>query len=246
MTAPNSPDSSPDSSSRRRLFKGLGAATFAAVALPACDSRPAAATPGSAAAASETQPYTPRFFTADEWAFVRAASGRLIPSDALGPGAIEAGVPEFIDRQMDTPWAAGALWYMQGPFQADAPATLGYQSQLTPQQIYRLGLAAADGHVRKAHGKPFAQLAADAQDAVLHAIEAGQAQFDTVPAGLFFSLLLQNVREGFFADPVHGGNRGLAGWKLIGFPGVRADFMDWVERDVPYPLPPVDLSGRRG
>jgi gluconate 2-dehydrogenase gamma chain len=74
----------------------------------------------------------------------------------------------------------------------------------------------------------------------------GQAAFETVPARLFFSMLLQSVREGFFADPVHGGNRGLVGWKLIGFPGARADFMDWVDRDVKYPLPPVAISGQRG
>ncbi|HET6195069.1 MAG TPA: gluconate 2-dehydrogenase subunit 3 family protein, partial [Acetobacteraceae bacterium] len=73
--------------------------------------------------------YTPRFFSPEEWAFVNAASARLIPNDHLGPGAVQAGVPEYIDRQMDTPWASGALWYMRGPFDADAPATLGYQSQ---------------------------------------------------------------------------------------------------------------------
>ncbi|SFO90965.1 gluconate 2-dehydrogenase gamma chain [Variovorax sp. OK605] len=242
MTAPDSSQTP----SRRQLFKGLGAATLAVAVLPGCDTRQSAAGQGGATASNPAPgTYAPRFFTASEWTFVNAASARLIPNDALGPGAVETGVPEYIDRQMDTPWATGKLWYMQGPFNADAPATMGYQSQLTPQQIYRLGIAAADGFVQKAQGKSFVQLAADAQDAALHAIESGQAVFDAVPAKLFFSMLLQNAREGFFADPVHGGNRGLAGWKLIGFPGARADFMDWVERDVRYPLPPVALSGQR-
>lgn len=242
MTAPDSSQTP----SRRQLFKGLGAATLAVAVLPGCDTRQSAAGQGGSTASNPAPgTYAPRFFTAGEWAFVNAASARLIPNDALGPGAVETGVPEYIDRQMDTPWATGKLWYMQGPFNADAPATMGYQSQLTPQQIYRLGIAAADGFVQKAQGKSFVQLAADAQDAALHAIESGQAVFDAVPAKLFFSMLLQNAREGFFADPVHGGNRGLAGWKLIGFPGARADFMDWVERDVRYPLPPVALSGQR-
>ncbi|MDM0066952.1 gluconate 2-dehydrogenase subunit 3 family protein [Variovorax sp. J31P207] len=232
--------------SRRQLFKGMGAATLAVAVFPGCDTRQATTTHGETADNLAQRIYEPRFFTGDEWAFVNAASACLIPKDALGPSAVEVGVPEYIDRQMGTPWAAGALWYMQGPFNADAPAELGFQSQLTPQQIYRLGIAAADGFVQKAQGKSFAQLAADKQDAALHAIESGQAVFETVPAKLFFSMLLQNVREGFFADPVHGGNRGLAGWKLIGFPGARADFMDWVERDVKYPLPPVALNGQRG
>ena len=226
------------SPSRRQLFKNLGAATLAVVALPASNARQQAAT--------QTKNYQPSFFTPDEWSFVNAASARLIPHDGLGPGAVEAGVPEYIDRQMGTPWATGALWYMQGPFNAEAPATLGYQTRLTPQQIYRLGIAATDQFVRQARGTSFAHLPPDAQDFALHAIESGHAVFDTVPAKLFFSMLLQSVREGFFSDPVHGGNRGLVGWKLIGFPGARADFMDWVERDVEYPLPPVALNGQRG
>jgi gluconate 2-dehydrogenase gamma chain len=224
--------------SRRQLFRSLGAATVAVVALPAFGAR----APGTA----QGMNYAPNFFTPHEWTFVNAACARLIPNDSLGPGAAEAGVPEYIDRQMATPWATGALWYMQGPFSADAPATLGYQSQLNPQQIYRLGIAAADAFARKTQGESFAQLAPDDQDTALHAMESGEAQFETVPAKLFFSMLLQSVREGFFADPVHGGNRGLVGWKLIGFPGARADFMDWVNRDVKYPLPPVALTGQRG
>ncbi|SFB38184.1 gluconate 2-dehydrogenase gamma chain [Collimonas sp. OK607] len=236
MTAPDSSETP----SRRQFFKGLGAATLATVVLPGCDIR--SATPAQNGAGST---YVPQFFTPDEWTFINVASARLIPSDALGLGAVEAGVPEYIDRQMGTSWAVGALWYMQGPFNADAPDTMGYQYQLTPQQIYRLGIAAANGFVQKTQGKLFAQMSTDTQDAALHAIESGQAIFESVPAKLFFSLLLQNVREGFFADPVHGGNRGLAGWKLIGFPGARADFMDWVERDVKYPLLPVAMSGKR-
>jgi gluconate 2-dehydrogenase gamma chain len=224
--------------SRRALFRSLGAATIAVVALPALGTR--------ASGTAQDKAYVPTFFTPQEWAFVNAACARLIPNDSLGPGAVEAGVPEYIDRQMATPWATGALWYMQGPFSADAPATLGYQSQLNPQQIYRLGIAAADELARKTHGKSFAQLAPNEQDTTLHEIESGRTHFETVPAELFFSMLLQNVREGFFADPAHGGNRGLVGWKLIGFPGARADFMDWVDRDLKYPLPPVALSGQRG
>ena len=241
VSTSNSPSPSP-SPSRRQLFKSLGAATLATVAIPVA----IPVVQARQSATAQDQAHAPSFFTPAEWAFVNAASARLIPNDSLGAGAAEAGVPEYIDRQMGTPWATGALWYMQGPFHADAPATLGYQSQLTPQQIFRLGIAAADDAMQKAHGKPFAQLAPQAQDAALHAIESGRAVFETVPARLFFSMLLQSVREGFFADPVHGGNRGLVGWKLIGFPGARADFMDWVDRDVKYPLPPVAISGQRG
>ena len=61
----------------------------------------------------------------------------------------------------------------------------------------------------------------------------------------FFGLLLDNVTEGFFADPIYGGNRDMAGWKLVGFPGTRYDYRDVVARpNQPYTLPPVGLQGR--
>lgn len=189
--------------------------------------------------------YEPSFFTAEEWAFLNAAVARLIPADAQGPGALEAGVPEFIDRQMNTPYASGALWFMQGPFAADAPAEMGWQSKLVPREIYRLGIAATEAWCKKLHGSTFAGQDSATQDALLKRLEAGDADFDSVPPKIFFSFLLQNTKEGFFCDPVHGGNKGLVGWTMIGFPGARADFMDWVERNEQYPFPAVSIRGER-
>ena len=79
---------------------------------------PAQAAPAAPAASDKA--YEPSYFTAEEWAFINAAVVQLIPADAQGPGALEAGAPEYIDRQMNTPYASGALWFMQGPFNADA------------------------------------------------------------------------------------------------------------------------------
>lgn len=193
----------------------------------------------------EARAYQPSWFTPEEYAFVAAAVGRLIPKDDRGPGAVEAGVPEFIDRQMNTPWGTGSNWYMQGPFHPDSIKELGYQLPLVPQQLYRLGIADTDEAAKAQYGKVFAQLDASQQDALLQAMEAGKVEFKQVPAATFFTYLLQNTREGFFCDPVHGGNQNMVGWKLVGFPGARADFMDWVERDVSYPLPPVSIRGER-
>jgi gluconate 2-dehydrogenase gamma chain len=56
---------------------------------------------------------------------------------------------------------------------------------------------------------------------------------------------MANAMEGFFADPIYGGNRDMAGWKLIGFPGARYDYRDHVgKHNQPYPLPPVSILGR--
>ncbi|TXI05572.1 MAG: gluconate 2-dehydrogenase subunit 3 family protein, partial [Pseudomonas monteilii] len=126
--------------------------------------------------------YQPTFFTAEEWAFVQAAVSRIIPADELGPGALEAGAAEFIDRQMNTPYATGAQWYMQGPFKADAAPELGYQLQLSPQQIYRLGIAAVDGWCKANSGQAFAAQDSATRDRILSKVEAGELVFDTVPA----------------------------------------------------------------
>jgi gluconate 2-dehydrogenase gamma chain len=205
---------------------------------------PAAAPTGTAAAAS---PYQPVFFNAVEWAFIQAATARLIPADDTGPGALEAGVPEFIDRQMEAAFGHAALWYMQGPF-VESPPEFGYQGKLPPRDVYRAGIAATDAHCRAAFsGKTFPQLDAARQDEVLKGLESGAVQLDAVPAKTFFGFLLQNTKEGYLSDPIHGGNKNAAAWKMIGFPGARADFADWVGRPgVAYPLPPVSINGPQG
>ena len=193
----------------------------------------------STALPSLPTPYQPSFFASDEWDFVNAFVDRLIPADDEGPGAIEAGVPVFIDRQMATPYAYGELWYMHGPFR-DAPETLGYQLEFSPRDIYRKGIAAADQAVLQSFGKRFIELSAADRDVAIARMEAGKLEMQPVPAATLFSQFLNNTREGYFSDPVHGGNRGMAAWKMIGFPGARADFTDWVDRyGAKYPFGPV-------
>ncbi len=190
--------------------------------------------------------YRPTFFTPNEWAFVIAACARLIPTDEHGPGAVELGVPQFIDRQMYTPWATGGIWYMQGPF-FDAKPEFGYQSALTPQQQYRLGIRAIDTLCQARFQKPFADLTAPQQDDFLAQIEKGSVTAPDLHLATFFtSFLLKNVLEGYFGDPMYGGNKDMAAWKMIAYPGVRADYLEWVGDAKPYPYGPVSIYGQRG
>ncbi|MFY9970235.1 MAG: gluconate 2-dehydrogenase subunit 3 family protein [Roseiarcus sp.] len=190
--------------------------------------------------------YQPTFFTPSEWAFVNAACARLIPADEHGPGAVELGVPQYIDRQMGTPWADGAIWYMQGPF-FDAAPEFGYQSPLTPKQQYRLGIKAIDGLCQERLKKPFSELSASEQDEVLRQIEKGSLTSPDVHLRTFFSsFLLKNVIEGCFGDPMYGGNKDMGAWKMIAYPGVRADYLEWVGQAKPYPYGPVSIYGKRG
>jgi len=201
----------------------------------------------TAQANSSKQAYTPKYFTREEWVFLQAACGRLIPADENGSGAVELGVPEFIDREMEGPFGHAATWYMQGPFTPAQPE-LGYQSPLTPREVYRAGIAAVDKHCKRIFGnKSFSELSVTQQDSVLTDLEKGTLDFENVSGKSFFGFLLQNTKEGYLADPIHGGNKNMGSWKMIGFPGARADFLDWVDKyGVRYPLSSVDIAGRKG
>jgi gluconate 2-dehydrogenase gamma chain len=195
---------------------------------------------------TQVHPYAPTYFRPTEWGFVLAAVSRLIPAEGAGPGASEAGVPEFIDRQMELPYGHGAYFYLKGPFHPESSPVLGYQLRYTPREIYRFGIEDANATARQNHGVDFERLSPAQQDRFLESMEKGLLTFPTVPAAELFAQLLENTREGYFSDPIHGGNRGMVAWRWIGFPGARADFTDWIDQaGTAYPYGPVSIGGAK-
>jgi len=188
------------------------------------------------------------FFAPQEARFIEAAVARLIPNDEVGPGAVEAGVPFFLDRQLAGRFGQGDHYYLAGPWPKGTPQQ-GYQSRFTPAQLYRAAIAAIDKYVG-AHfnGASFSALQPQDQDGVLKGLEAGDVVLDDgVDAKTFFQMLLQNTREGYFSDPIYGGNKDMAAWKMIGFPGAHYDYKEWVTRHGErVPLEPVSFLGRPG
>jgi gluconate 2-dehydrogenase gamma chain len=201
--------------------------------------------PGRATPPVPVRPGPWMFFTADEAALIEAAVDRLIPSDDRCLGGKDVGCAVFIDRQLAGPYGRGDGLYLKPPFMRGLP-TQGYQMPDAPAARYRVALGALADYVKTAFaGKSFPQLSPDDQDKVLAGLESGSIALTNVSGTQFFVLLLQNTQEGFFADPLYGGNREMAGWRLVGFPGARYDYRDWVERhNEPYPLPPVSIMGR--
>lgn len=184
-----------------------------------------------------------RFFSTDEATLMQRLVDRVIPADELGPGAHEAGVTFFIDRQLAGSYGAARDWYMQGPWPEGAD-TQGYQSRLTPAEMYRTALAAIDDHCRQTFGHTFATLSTQQQDEVIGALENEAIDLNGAPRKTFFDMLLQNVTEGYFCDPVYGGNRNMAGWKMIGFPGAHYDYRAYVARHgESFDIAPVGLLG---
>jgi gluconate 2-dehydrogenase gamma chain len=188
------------------------------------------------------------FFGPAEALFIQAAVARLIPHDEVGPGGVEADVPFFLDRQLAGPFGRGDHYYLGGPWPKGTPEQ-GYQSRFSPAQLYRAAIAAIDKYVG-AHfnGVAFSKLATDDQDRVLKGLESGEINLDdSVDAKSFFAMLLQNTKEGYFSDPIYGGNKDMAAWKMIGFPGAHYDYKEWVARHgEPVPYPQVGFKGRPG
>jgi len=202
------------------------------------------ATPNSSTGSRGSEAFA--YFTQDEIAFLDAAVDRLIPADDLGPGAKEANVTFFIDQQMAGSFGRAETWYMQGPWKQGTPQQ-GYQLKLTPAQLYRAGIRDVNEYCQRTFKKDFSELDAGIRDRVLHGLEKGDIALRDTPAKDFFEMLLKNTGEGFFADPIYGGNQHFAGWTLLGFPGPRYNYINEIDQfGKPYTLPPVGLAGRNG
>lgn len=219
--------------SRRSLLKA--ALTLPAVGLVGCNTREQTAAPA---------PPAPLFFSAPERSFVEAITERLIPDGEDNSGARGAHVAEFIDRQLSSPYGRAWRWYMQGPWEDGIPEQ-GYQSKLTPSQLYRTAIKDIDAWCMQHHRQPFVGLGGDAQDQVIHGLESGSIALAHVPAETFFTMLWNNTQEGFLADPIYGGNYNFTGWKLVGFPGPRYNYVNEIEQyGKRYTLPTVGILGR--
>lgn len=152
-----------------------------------------------------------RFFTAAEARVVQAACERIFPSDENGPGATEAGVVIYIDRQLAGPYGYDKYRYTKGPFVESMPEH-GYQGKESPREIYRAGVRQLEN---------FADLPAAERDQRLRAIEKTT----------FFRMLRQHTIEGMFSDPLHGGNANMIGWQLIGYPGPIMSYRDEIDKN---------------
>lgn len=166
--------------------------------------------------------------TQAEAAFLTAAADTIIPADALSPSASQCGVIDFIDCELAGPYGEGARLYRDGPILKGKPEH-GYQLGLSPREFFRQGIAAAEAWIEARFGKSFAALDDGERQTAFTEIESGKAVFDNFDAREFFDALLAIVMEGFFADPYYGGNRDMAGWKMIGYPGLPADYQHAME-----------------
>jgi gluconate 2-dehydrogenase gamma chain len=185
------------------------------------------------------------FFTGDEGRTIEALVDRVIPPDPETPGGKDCGCAIFIDRQLAGPYGRQDGLYVRPPF-LKGTKNQGHQSEKGPTEQYREGLAALNKSCKaQLGGKAFYDLSDAEKDRVLGGLESGGFKLDGVDGKAFCDQVIKDAQMGFFADPIYGGNRDMAAWKMIGYPGARYNYLDWVSRhNVKFPLPPVSITGR--
>jgi gluconate 2-dehydrogenase gamma chain len=226
----------------RRIFLKAGSAAAVIPAVGAATAAPAPAPHGQGQDSQQqgAQPASYLFFSAPEAALMEAMVDRLIPPDELGPGANEAGVVTYIDRQLAGAWGAGERLYRSGPWQQGTPSQ-GYQLPFTPAELFRNALRGLLQQGQK--GTPFGKMQGTDQDAFLTKLQNGTDDLEGVPTKQFFESLLALTVEGYFSDPAYGGNRGGRSWAMIGFPGAYGNYYDLVDRHgIAFDLPPRSLA----
>jgi gluconate 2-dehydrogenase gamma chain len=227
---------------RRNFLLGAGlAGTVVAAGLTQADTATAQTAAPAAAAAPQAEPLL--ILNETEHAFVVAAVDTLIPADELSPSGSDCGCAVYIDRQLASAWGGGAKMYRAGPFFKGKPEQ-GYQLPLTPAEFFAAGIAAANEWSRKTYGRDFDRLEPDKRAEALKTMQEGKAEFANISSRAFFGRLLTLTMEGFFGDPIYGGNRNKASWRMLGFPGLPATYSNVIDeyRDKRYVAEPQSIA----
>ena len=180
----------------------------------------------------------PRYFTADQRTTVTAVMARIIPTDDT-PGATEAGCVDFVDQYL-----SGIGYIFAKPDGSGFEILTGTTAKGWQQRIeilrktYAGGIAALEANAVSRFQIGFSHLSAAQQDQLLTALEAAGTQAASAGGAPgegpalqqtltetdleFFPLVIMHTRQGFYCDPVYGGNKGRVGWDVIGFPGPKS------------------------
>src|SRR6266545_4372914 len=231
---------------RRDFLKGAVVGGAAAATATTGINPPPSAQAQQPAAAPAAAPVSPgySFLNLEEAAFVEALVDHMVPADELTPKGTDIGINVFIDRALAGGWGKGERLYLQGPWKLGNP-NQGYQLPLTPAQLYRAGIEATNAHCRKTYGKTFDRLDEAQREEVLAGLSTAKITFESgLPVRVFWGTAYQTVMEGMFSDPVYGGNRDKAAWKMLGFPGIIAVNRENIVkfRDKPFPNDPVSIA----
>ncbi|SEQ36940.1 gluconate 2-dehydrogenase subunit 3 family protein [Piscibacillus halophilus] len=158
------------------------------------------------------------------------ATERIFPEDDHGPGAIDLGVPYFIDHELAGDYGNNERIYMSGPFHEGTPYQ-GFQSRLRRKEIFMEGLRVIESESQKEFDDSFVNLEGEQQDEILAKFANDEVNLRGVQASTFFGLLREATLAGAFSDPLYGGNTNMEGWRMKEFPGSQMSYMNEIENE---------------
>lgn len=168
-----------------------------------------------------------------------AATECIYPEDERGPGAIALGAPYFIDKQLASPWGTNADDYRKGPFKKG-------EVPLNNSEIFLQGVRKLNEVAEKQHdGTVFKDLTEEQQIAILTSFQMGEVEMDLVSSAIFFNSLRTATLQGCFADPLYGGNKDMAGWRMKEFPGAQMSYNSYLDEEEFVLIEPVSLGGHK-
>jgi gluconate 2-dehydrogenase gamma chain len=195
----------------------------------------------------------------------------IIPTDSNGPGAKEAGVIYFIDRQLTGEYGNNARWYMKGPFVLSGqpgPITVDgitypqgtptvpftgptFQYNLPMREFWRIGLSSLQTYSNSVYGRNVQDLTAEEITQLLTDLYNNvPTNFGNIVPRDFFNELIFMTWSGFLMDPLYGGNIGMVGWLHTGFTGANMadsfnegrNVLELMVADKPTRFPPHSLG----
>jgi gluconate 2-dehydrogenase gamma chain len=170
------------------------------------------------------------FFNQAQFGIVDAATERIFPADANGPGAKALGVAFFIDHQLAGAWGLNAKEYMGPPFFVGEKVQ-GYQGRLKRREMFEIALQEMENYSQSKYSKSFTELTGEEQDVLLKAFDTDEVKLTTVSPSGFFKMLRNSTLEGAYSDPLYGGNMDMNGWKMRNYPGNQMSYIDVIDKE---------------
>nr|WP_269448161.1 gluconate 2-dehydrogenase subunit 3 family protein [Lentibacillus sp. JNUCC-1] len=186
------------------------------------------------------------FSRSEDFRTLAAATERIYPEDDNGPGAIELGVPYFIDKQLAGFWGSNSKDYTKGPFKPQASDTHGLQSKMNRGEMFLVGLQRMQEISKKDHDEKFYDLDGETQDAILESFESGDVKIRGMRSDTFFTLLRNTTIEGVYSDPAYGGNKDMQGWKMMEYPGPYVGWTNDIDAEEFLSKEPTSLRAYQG
>ncbi|SDJ69486.1 gluconate 2-dehydrogenase subunit 3 family protein [Sediminibacillus albus] len=170
------------------------------------------------------------FSRQSDFNILSAATERIFPEDDNGPGAIELGVPYFIDHQLAGGYGHNDREYMQGPFYEGSDFQ-GYQTRLKRHEVFDAGIKAIERESQNNFDASFVDLEGKQQDEILQKFQDGDVDIKGVTSTTFFELLRSATIEGAYSDPLYGGNGNMEAWKMKEFPGSQMSYIKKIDSE---------------